>query len=96
MAKWIPVNETIGVPGELDNEPGGFIRASDFNEGHLKKLVFRAINRKIDVDTFLMKNAGLRKATREDVDAGIDDTNAKKESPLDVEIKKEEKAKSNK
>lgn len=87
MSKWIPKNETIGVPGE-GNEPGGFIKSSDFKEDHLKQLVDRANNRKIDVDDFLLTQ--LRKATSADGEDGIDDSVAKKESPLDVEIMQDE------
>lgn len=87
MSKWIPKNETIGVPGE-GNEPGGFIKASDFKEEHLKQLVDRANNRGIDVDDFLLTQ--LRRALPADGDTGIDDSTAKKDSPLDVEILQDE------
>lgn len=52
QTKWVPKEETIGVPGE------GYIRKDAFNNTHLKALKARAANRKLDEHTFLL-SAGL-------------------------------------
>ena len=48
--KWVPKDPegTIGVPSK------GFIKAADFTEEDLTKLINRAKNRKLDVNTFLL------------------------------------------
>lgn len=50
--KWVPKEETIGVPGR------GYIRKEDFSDTDLKALKARAKNRKVDEHTFLLA-AGL-------------------------------------
>ena len=75
--QWTPKGDTIGVPGK------GIIKASDFSKEDLKALIDRANNRKIPVDMFL---GNFLKPSND----GIDDSDLKEESELEVEIKREE------